>query len=61
MSVSQPGTTPPVPEPFWHSSWRSLWRWKPACIECGERLFRDRAAYDAHYLRGIHFNPKGAA
>jgi len=48
MSVSQPGPLSPVPEPFWHRSWRTLWRWRPECIEHGKR-FASRDEFDLHY------------
>lgn len=50
MSNAQPGNVPPVPEPFWHRSRRTLWTWRPACIACGERLFLNRMAWESHYL-----------
>lgn len=60
-NISQPGPFPPIPEPFWHRSWRSLWRWQPACIPCGavdmrsgrhyERRFKNLDEWEVHYLQ----------
>lgn len=38
------------PEPFWIRSWRTMFRWRPACYPC-KQTFRTRAEHDEHYLR----------
>lgn len=46
MSVSssdpQLGWIPAIPEPFWYKSWRTLFRWKPQCVECGSMISQHR-------------------
>lgn len=43
------GQQPSIPEPFWIRSWRTFWRWRPACYSC-RLMLRDRYGYDQHYL-----------
>lgn len=60
MNVSQPGPIPPIPEPFWHRSWRTLWRWRPECLHTWRmrdgstvtrlRRFKTRDEYERHWL-----------
>lgn len=38
---------PCTPEPFWERSWRTLFRWRPMCCN---KIHKDRAAYEAHYV-----------
>lgn len=38
---------PAIPEPFWKKGFSTLFRWKPSC--CGV-TFKDRQAYDFHYV-----------
>jgi len=44
-----------VPEPFWRRSWRTLFRYKPACYEC-EVMFSSRALWEVHWL-AEHYRP----
>lgn len=53
MSVHDPqlGYVPAIPEPFWYSSWRTLFRMRPACYQCGNPMvFKTRGDYEAHYV-----------
>ncbi len=49
------GWVPAIPVPFWYKSWRTWFRYRPACYRCthGEEpplLFKNRKAWDAHYV-----------
>lgn len=41
-----------IPEPFWVRSWRTLWRWKPVCLECyGDKVWwGTREHWERHWL-----------
>lgn len=47
------GLIPAIPEPFWYKSWKTFFRYKPACYQCavdGEPLlFKNREEYDTHW------------
>lgn len=51
-----------IPEPGWHRSWRTLFRWRPECWDCGRNVgstiprFRTRGQYEAHW-RSCHGHP----
>jgi hypothetical protein len=36
-----------IPEPFWERSLRTWFRYKPMCCN---RIFRNRGAYEDHYV-----------
>jgi hypothetical protein len=44
------GWEPSIPEPFWVRSWRTLFRWRPACYEC-RITFKAVLDYQSHYRR----------
>jgi hypothetical protein len=45
------GYVPSIPEPFWYSGWRTLFRYRPACYQCGSpMLFKTRLEWDGHYV-----------
>ena len=51
----QLGWVPAIPEPFWYRSWRTLFRYRPACYKCSHGaepplLFKNRKAWDEHYV-----------
>ena len=51
------GWVPVVPEPFWHRSWRTLFRWRPQCTICHSMpIFKTRSEYDCHYVL-FHIEP----
>lgn len=49
------GYMPAIPEPFWVSSWRTLFRFRPECVECGQ-MFKSRDSYRTHYVLS-HIQP----
>lgn len=49
-----------IPEPFWESSWRTWFRWRPLCMECRVR-FPTAEAYRAHYRSDHPVDPDEAA
>jgi hypothetical protein len=45
------GYVPAIPEPFWHKSWRTWFRWRPQCPWCKDMpIFKTRAQWDSHYV-----------
>jgi hypothetical protein len=45
------GYVPVIPEPFWYRGLRTLFRYRPACYQCGKPLiFQTRAEWDIHYV-----------
>lgn len=46
---SQLGWIPAIPEPFWHKSWRTLFRYRPECFLCHVR-FKTRTEWEQHYV-----------
>ena len=46
---------PVIPEPFWYKSWRTLFRFRPACYQCTKKepplIFKDRKEYEEHYIK----------
>jgi hypothetical protein len=44
------GWVPAIPEPFWYKGWRTLFRYRPSCYQCGNPLlFKTRREWEAHY------------
>lgn len=42
---------PAIPAPFWYGSWKTFFRIRPACYRCGNpMIFKNRAAWDAHWV-----------
>lgn len=47
----QLGYVPAIPEPFWYKSWCTLFRYKPACYQCGKpMLFKTIEEWERHYV-----------
>lgn len=55
------GWVPAIPEPFWYSGWRTLFRFRPSCwrVECLKTgfsgrnvptIFKTRKEWDTHYV-----------
>lgn len=43
------GWIPSAPEPFWSRSWRTWFRWRPACYPC-RVAFKTRDGHDRHWV-----------
>jgi hypothetical protein len=43
------GYVPLIPEPFWVSSWRTFFRYRPHCHRC-RITFKERGEWDRHYV-----------
>ena len=53
----QLGWVPAIPLPFYYRGWRTLWRWRPQCVECEQMpIFNNVAEWETHYVL-THITP----
>lgn len=45
----QLGLMPVIPLPYWFRRLRTLWRWRPGCLEC-KLIFKTEAEWQTHYV-----------